>query len=71
MDAAEAAVRSLEDNSAFNAGRGAVLTEAGTVECDAVIVDGTNRKTGIRRNIYSSNDKKCTLSIYLITSKKL
>jgi len=40
LDAVEAAVRSLEDDERFNAGRGAVLTEDGTVEMDASIMEG-------------------------------
>ena len=48
LDAAERAVNALEDNDAFNSGHGSVLTEAGTVELDAIIVDGTNRKTGMK-----------------------
>ena len=48
LDAAERAVNALEDNDAFNSGHGSVLTEAGTVEMDAIIVDGTNRKTGMK-----------------------
>jgi len=40
LDAVEAAVRSLEDDERFNAGRGSVLTEDGTVEMDASIMEG-------------------------------
>jgi beta-aspartyl-peptidase (threonine type) len=40
LDAVEAAVRTLEDDPGFNAGRGAVLTTAGTVELDASIMEG-------------------------------
>lgn len=40
VDAVEAAVRSLEDHPRFNAGRGSVLTAAGTVEMDAAIMEG-------------------------------
>lgn len=46
LDAVEAAVRSLEDNDLFNAGRGAVLTRAGTCELDASIMDGRTLKCG-------------------------
>jgi beta-aspartyl-peptidase (threonine type) len=46
LDAVEAAVRSLEDNELFNAGRGAVLTRAGTCELDASIMDGRTLKCG-------------------------
>ncbi len=40
LDAVEAAVRVLEDHERFNAGRGSVLTTAGTVEMDASIMEG-------------------------------
>jgi beta-aspartyl-peptidase (threonine type) len=40
LDAVEIAVRVLEDHPRFNAGRGSVLTSAGTVEMDASIMEG-------------------------------
>lgn len=40
LDAAQAAVRVLEDDPSFNAGTGSVLTRAGTVEMDAAVMDG-------------------------------
>ena len=40
LDAVEAAVRALEDDEEFNAGYGAVLTRAGTVELDACVMTG-------------------------------
>jgi beta-aspartyl-peptidase (threonine type) len=43
LDAVCAAVRALEDNPAFNAGRGSVLTEDGTVEMDAAVMTGDGR----------------------------
>jgi L-asparaginase / beta-aspartyl-peptidase len=46
VDAVEAAVRVLEDDPHFNAGRGAVLTADGTVELDAAIMDGATRAAG-------------------------
>jgi beta-aspartyl-peptidase (threonine type) len=46
LDAVEAAVASLEDAPEFNAGRGAVFTADGTVELDAAIMDGTDRRAG-------------------------
>ncbi len=46
VDAVEAAVRVLEDDPHFNAGRGAVLTYEGTSELDAAIMDGRERKAG-------------------------
>jgi L-asparaginase / beta-aspartyl-peptidase len=46
LDAVEAAVRVLEDDPNFNAGRGAVLTREGVAELDASIMDGRNRAAG-------------------------
>lgn len=46
LDAVEAAVRVLEDHPRFNAGRGAVLTSAGTVELDASIMEGDRLRCG-------------------------
>ncbi|UOG72982.1 isoaspartyl peptidase/L-asparaginase [Hymenobacter tibetensis] len=46
LDAVELAVRSLEDNPLFNAGRGAVFTHEGHQEMDAAIMDGRNRAAG-------------------------
>ncbi len=46
LDATEAAVRVLEDDPHFNAGRGSVFTSAGTNEMDASIMDGKTIKAG-------------------------
>lgn len=46
LDAVEAAVRTLEDDPNFNAGRGAVFTNEGTIELDAAIMDGRDRSAG-------------------------
>ncbi len=46
MDAIEAAVRTLEDNPSFNAGKGGVLNAEGRVELDASIMDGSTLKAG-------------------------
>src|SRR5512136_3443334 len=46
LDAVEAAIRSLEDDPAFDAGRGAWLNSAGEVELDAIIMDGTTLNNG-------------------------
>ncbi len=46
VEAVEAAVRLLEDSPHFNAGRGAVLTSAGTVELDSAIMEGGSRRAG-------------------------
>jgi beta-aspartyl-peptidase (threonine type) len=46
LDATEAAVRVLVDDAHFNAGKGAVFTNAGTNELDAAIMDGKTLKAG-------------------------
>jgi len=46
LDAVEAAVRALEDHPRFNAGRGSVLTSAGTIEMDASIMEGDRLACG-------------------------
>jgi beta-aspartyl-peptidase (threonine type) len=46
LDAVEAAVRVLEDNPLFNAGKGAVFTHEGTNELDASIMDGRTLNAG-------------------------
>ena len=46
LDAVVAAVRVLEDDPLFNAGRGAVFTSAGTHEMDAAIMDGRTLMAG-------------------------
>lgn len=46
VDAVEAAVKVLEDDPHFNAGRGAVSTYEGTNELDAAIMDGRDRSAG-------------------------
>jgi isoaspartyl peptidase/L-asparaginase-like protein (Ntn-hydrolase superfamily) len=46
LDAVTTAVVALEDNPLFNAGRGAVLNEAGGHELDASIMDGATLRAG-------------------------
>jgi L-asparaginase / beta-aspartyl-peptidase len=46
LDVVEECVRMLEDDPHFNAGRGAVLTSAGTFELDASIMDGATLACG-------------------------
>ncbi|TGD77137.1 isoaspartyl peptidase/L-asparaginase family protein [Hymenobacter wooponensis] len=46
LDAVEAAVRSLENNEHFNAGRGSSLNKQGEVEMDASIMDGRTLRAG-------------------------
>src|SRR6266403_2777148 len=46
LDATEAAVRVLEDDPHFNAGKGAVFTNSETNELDAAIMDGKTLRAG-------------------------
>lgn len=46
LDAVEACIAAMEDDPRFNAGYGSVLTEAGTVECDASIMEGERLAAG-------------------------
>ncbi len=46
VDAVEAAIILMEDSPLFNAGKGAVYTEAGTNELDASIMNGENLMAG-------------------------
>lgn len=46
VDTVQAVVQVLEDDPAFNAGRGAVLTKDGHAELDASIMDGKTRSCG-------------------------
>ena len=57
LDAVEAAVRVLEDDPRFNAGRGTVLTAEGCIELDAAIMDGRDRRAGA---VAGLTDDACT-----------
>lgn len=46
VEAVWAAVRVLEDDPLFNAGTGSALTRAGTIECDAALMDGSAVRIG-------------------------
>ena len=46
VEAVEQAVRVFEEHAHFNAGRGSCLNTSGEVECDAMIMDGHEMKTG-------------------------
>jgi L-asparaginase / beta-aspartyl-peptidase len=46
LDAVTTAVRTLEDNPLFNAGRGAALTRDGAAELDAAIMEGRQQRAG-------------------------
>ncbi|CAJ1973424.1 unnamed protein product [Sphenostylis stenocarpa] len=46
LDVVELVVRELETDPLFNSGRGSALTDKGTVEMEASIMDGTKRRCG-------------------------
>src|SRR5271168_2856928 len=46
LDAVEAAVVILEDDTTFDAGRGSFLTSDGRVQLDALLMDGGRMKAG-------------------------
>lgn len=46
MDAVIAAVKVMENDPFFNAGKGSVLNLNGEVEMDAIVMDGSTLKTG-------------------------
>lgn len=46
LDAVEATIQAMEDHPRFNAGYGSALTERGTVECDASIMEGDALQAG-------------------------
>ncbi len=46
VDAVEAAIREMESNPIFDAGRGSVLTMKGDIEMDAMIMDGNGLRLG-------------------------
>src|ERR1051325_5445012 len=46
LDAVEAAVRIMEDDDTFDAGRGSFLTSDGRVQCDALVMDGATLRAG-------------------------
>src|SRR3989475_4336390 len=46
LDAVIAVITVLEDSPLFNAGKGAVFTNAGTVELDAAVMDGAALRAG-------------------------
>ena len=46
LDAVVAAIRVMEDQPLFNAGKGSVFTAEGAVELDASIMDGATRQAG-------------------------
>ncbi len=65
LDAVEIAVRALEDAEVFNAGRGSVLTSAGSVQMDAALMDGRTRAAGavagVRRLVHPVSAARAVL----------
>ncbi|WP_442681352.1 isoaspartyl peptidase/L-asparaginase family protein [Sphingomonas sp. ASY06-1R] len=56
VDAVQAAVRVLEDDPHFNAGRGSVFTAEGRIECDAAIMAGSDLKAGAVAGVRSTKN---------------
>jgi L-asparaginase / beta-aspartyl-peptidase len=52
LDAVTQAVKVLEDDPLFNAGRGSVFTAAGTQEMDASVMDGIEHRAGAVAGIF-------------------
>ncbi|GIK43752.1 MAG: peptidase T [Chloroflexota bacterium] len=46
LDAVETAVRAMEDNPTFDAGRGSFPNQAGEIEMDAILMDGATLNNG-------------------------
>lgn len=46
LDAVEAAIRTMEEDPTFDAGRGSFLNREGAVEMDAIIMDGARLRAG-------------------------
>ncbi|CAL5385370.1 unnamed protein product [Camellia sinensis] len=53
IDVVELVVRELESDPLFNSGRGSALTEKGTVEMEASIMDGHGRRCGAASGVTS------------------
>ncbi|HEX7657522.1 MAG TPA: isoaspartyl peptidase/L-asparaginase [Sphingomonas sp.] len=56
LDAVEAAVKVLEDDPHFNAGRGAVFTYEGDIRLDAAIMDGRSRDAGAVTGVHATRN---------------
>lgn len=63
LDAVVAAIQLLEDDPSTNAGRGSNLTENGSVECDASIMDG---KSGVFGAVGAVPDQVCEMLYKLL-----
>jgi L-asparaginase / beta-aspartyl-peptidase len=56
LDAVEAAVRVLEDDPNFNAGKGAVFNTDGEQELDASIMNGSDQKSGAVAGVHNTKN---------------
>ncbi len=65
LDAVEAAVRVLEEDVCFNAGRGSVLTADGLIELDAAIMDGRTRRAGAVAGLRTTRAPICLARLLL------
>jgi beta-aspartyl-peptidase (threonine type) len=71
IDAVEAVVIYLEDNPLFNAGKGSVLTNEGTIEMDACIMDGSQIKYGSVCTVKSIKNPIRAARLVLDSSKQV
>ncbi|MGI9474518.1 MAG: isoaspartyl peptidase/L-asparaginase [Rubripirellula sp.] len=69
LDTVETVIRILEDDAAFNAGRGAVVTQEGRAELDASIMDGKSRACGAVAGVTSVKNP-ITLARRVMTETK-
>src|SRR5690625_6484072 len=71
LNATIAAIRILEDSPEFNAGRGAELTNTGTVEMDASIMDGKTLQAGDRKSTrLNSSHVAISYAVFGLKKKK-
>ena len=56
LDAVEAAIKVLEDDPLFNAGKGAVFNEHGVNEMDAAIMDGATLNAGAVAGVHATKN---------------
>jgi beta-aspartyl-peptidase (threonine type) len=71
LDAVTASVCALEDDDLFNAGRGAVFTADGTIEMDAAIMDGQDRRAGAVAGICGPRNPVCAARAVMETTPHL
>ncbi|VVC75779.1 Isoaspartyl peptidase [Aquicella siphonis] len=69
VEAVREAIICLEDMSLFNAGYGSVLTEKGTIECDAAIMDGSSLQAGAAAGLSRIQNPICLAEKILMESE--